>query len=146
MIARNVFRLLVVVFVFFVTMTFVTEQILPWQKAQLISQTIIQSYLPVTAEWSGALIYLMLLSGFVFVLVAIIGLLLFWSAARWLFLFGYGVLILINWLTQSPVMLSYLANLFTHLSSITGGFIICCVFFTNVRHYFISERKIWSKR
>ncbi|MFO6424274.1 hypothetical protein [Motilimonas sp. KMU-193] len=146
MIARNVFRLLVLVFVFFVTMTFVTEQILPWQKAQVISQHLIQSYFPAGAEFSGALIYLMLVFSAALVLIAIVGLLLFWSLARWLFLFGYGVLIIINWLTQSPMMLSYLANLFTHLSSITGGFIICAVFFTNVRHYFISERKIWSKR
>lgn len=144
MISRSIFRLLVLFFVFFVTMTFVTENMLPWQKLELISQNLISTYLPLSSELSALVLYGLLTLSFALVAFAIIGLLLFWGGARWLFLIGYGVLILANWLTKEPLIVSYLANMYTHLSSITGGFIICCVFFTNIRYYFISERKIWS--
>ncbi|MCE0558742.1 MULTISPECIES: hypothetical protein [unclassified Motilimonas] len=144
MISRSIFRLLVLFFVFCVVMTFVTENMMPWQKLELISQNLISTYLPVSSELSALVLDGLLILSFVLVTLAVIGLLLFWGCSRWLFLIGYGVLILVNWLTKEPLIVSYLANIYTHLTSITGGFIICCVFFTNIRYYFIAERKIWS--
>ena len=144
MISRNIFRLLVLFFVFLVIMTFITENMLPWQKIQLLSQHLVLSYLPLSSEISGIVIYSLLIASFSLVALAIIGLLLFWGLSRWLFLIGYAVLILASWLTPEPLILSYMANIVTHLASVTGGFILCCVFFTDVRYYFISERKIWS--
>ncbi len=146
MISRTIFRLLVVLFVTAAIAAMMVDQVFPSEELQALSQFIAQrgTSLLDAAVFSDAALFALTILLLMWVSATVVGLFLFWNPARTLYSLGYLSLLSITLLFDSSGITSSLSVLLANLASVLGGFILCSIYFTNVRHFFIGERRIWS--